>query len=140
MLGSRVVTLWGFKERSPLGPKNSGRCLQVVVVKRVIYVIKVQNGTSKLWPLMPGGRYSEVVVSSGMTVLYYTMCLIIIIIIITITITIIITTNINYHRCIIWNFLSQIFFWNYFFSVFLKRFFLWHVNCVLNNVRHLVSK
>ena len=38
---------------------TSGRCL------RVVCVIQVQNGTSKWCPLLAGGRYSLVVVSSG---------------------------------------------------------------------------
>ncbi len=34
-----------------------------------IFVIKVLNGTTKWWSLLTGGRYSEVVVSSGLTAL-----------------------------------------------------------------------
>ena len=43
--------------------------LQVVLVQRSFnYVVKVKNGTTKFWSLLAGGRYSEVVVSSGLTV------------------------------------------------------------------------
>ncbi len=38
----------------------------------VIYVIKALIGASKWWSLWTGGRYSEVVVSSGLTVLFHT--------------------------------------------------------------------
>ena len=48
-------------QRPPLGPKNSGRCWQVVVVQRCN---KVQLWSSKRWSLWAGGSYSEVVVSS----------------------------------------------------------------------------
>jgi len=34
----------------------------------VIYIVKVQYGTSKWWLFKAGGRYSEVVASSGLTV------------------------------------------------------------------------
>jgi hypothetical protein len=36
---------------------------------KVINVKKLSNGTSKWWSLWTGGRYSEVVDSSGLTVL-----------------------------------------------------------------------
>jgi len=55
-------------QRPHMGPENSGRCLQVVVVQRYLYAIKAHNGTTKWWSLLAGGRYSEVVVSSGLTV------------------------------------------------------------------------
>ncbi len=58
-------------QRPPLGaPKqqlllSGGRCSEI------IYVIKVPNGTTKWWSLQIVGRYSEVVVSSGLTVYSY---------------------------------------------------------------------
>ena len=40
----------------------------MVVVQRSLKVIKSKNGTTKLWSLYADGRYSEVVVSSGLNV------------------------------------------------------------------------
>ena len=40
----------------------------MAVVQRYPYAIKVQNGTSEWWLFCAGGRYSEAVVNSGLTV------------------------------------------------------------------------
>jgi hypothetical protein len=43
----------------------------VVVAQRSFYVIKAPKGTRKWWSLQTGGRYSELVVSSSLTVQYF---------------------------------------------------------------------
>jgi hypothetical protein len=59
-----------------LGPKNSGRCGQVGGrCLEVIYVMKAMIRTSKWWSLETGGRYLEVVVSSGLTVYLFIIIL-----------------------------------------------------------------
>ena len=53
-------------QRPPLGPQHFGPCWQVVVVQ--IYVIKSENRTPKWWSYLTGGRNSEMLVNSGLTV------------------------------------------------------------------------
>ena len=55
-------------QRPPLRLRDSGRCRQVVVVQRSFKLSLMQNGTLKWWSLKAGGRYSEGVVTSGLTV------------------------------------------------------------------------
>ena len=49
-------------QRAPSGPKNSGRCWQVVVLQRSFMLWKFKMGPQE------SGRYRQVVVSSGLTV------------------------------------------------------------------------
>jgi hypothetical protein len=63
---SEVVVKAG--QRPALGPQNCGLCRQVVVVRRLRYLIKIEICSFKLGSLYTGGRYSEVAVRSGLTV------------------------------------------------------------------------
>jgi hypothetical protein len=58
-----TTTLGTQKEWPLLTGVTGGRCSEV------IYVIKASQGTKKWWSLWTGGRYSEMVVSSGLSVL-----------------------------------------------------------------------
>ena len=40
-----------------LGPWLCGRCWQVFVVQRYLYVVKIENGTPKRWLLFGGGHW-----------------------------------------------------------------------------------
>ena len=52
-----------------MGPKTLAVVDWLALYRGSFFVIKVQSETSQWWPLETGGRYSEVVVSSGLAAL-----------------------------------------------------------------------
>jgi hypothetical protein len=61
---SKTVVPW-----LPSGPQICGRCWKAFVVQRLFYFMKTQIGTPKWWSQKASCRYSEVIVSSGLTVI-----------------------------------------------------------------------
>jgi hypothetical protein len=58
-------------QRPPLGPQKSGRCTELAGLYRFFQlklVLKVA-WPDLGWPLLTGGRYSEVAVNTGLTVI-----------------------------------------------------------------------
>ncbi len=51
-----------------MGPQNCGLCRNVVVIRRLSYLIKIEICSWKLGSLYTGDRYLEVAVCSGLTV------------------------------------------------------------------------
>jgi hypothetical protein len=53
-----------YAQRPPSGPQICGRRRHVVVVQSLVYAIRTQIGTPKLWSLLTGGRKFKLTVNS----------------------------------------------------------------------------